>query len=32
MAESLGLGRDKAREIVRRLLLATTALGEGEKS
>jgi AcrR family transcriptional regulator len=32
MAESLGLGRDKAREIVRRLLLATTALGEGERS
>jgi AcrR family transcriptional regulator len=32
MAESLDLGRDKAREIVRRLLLATTALGEGEAS
>jgi AcrR family transcriptional regulator len=29
MAESLGLGRDKAREIVRRLLLASTALGDG---
>ena len=32
MADSLGLGRDKAREIVRRLLLATTALEEGETS
>jgi len=31
MAESLGLGRGKAREIVRRLLLATTRLGEGEE-
>jgi AcrR family transcriptional regulator len=29
MADSLGLGRDKAREIVRHLLLATTPLGEG---
>jgi AcrR family transcriptional regulator len=29
MAASLGLGRDKAREIVRSLLLATTKLGEG---
>jgi len=28
MAESLGLDRGKAREIVRRLLLATTGLGE----
>jgi len=31
MAESLGLDRGKAREIVRSLLLATTKLGEGEK-
>jgi AcrR family transcriptional regulator len=29
MAASLGLGRGKAREIVRSLLLATTKLGEG---
>ena len=32
MAESLGLGRDKAREIVRRLLLATTGLGEAHRA
>jgi hypothetical protein len=27
MAESLGLGRERAREIVRHLLLASTGLG-----
>ena len=32
MAESLGLDRGKAREIVRHLLLASTKLGEGGKS
>ena len=32
MAESLGLGRGKAREIVRQLLLATTRLGEGDRT
>ena len=32
MAESLGLDRGKAREIVRHLLLASTRLGEGGKS
>ena len=32
MAESLGLERGKAREIVRHLLLASTRLGEGGKS
>jgi AcrR family transcriptional regulator len=31
MAASLGLGRGKAREIVRRLLLATTGLGDAQK-
>ena len=31
MAESLGLPRERAREVVRHLLLATTKLGEGEK-
>jgi AcrR family transcriptional regulator len=32
MAESLGLGRGRAREIVRSLLLASTRLGEGGMS
>lgn len=31
MAEALGLERGKAREVVRRLLLASTKLGEGDK-
>ncbi|HST36525.1 MAG TPA: TetR family transcriptional regulator [Allosphingosinicella sp.] len=32
MAEALGLGPGKAREVARRALLAMTALGEGEKA
>ena len=32
MAESLGLDRDKARDIVRHLLLASTGLGEADRA